>query len=335
MPSIVTIVIPTYDRAHVVMRAIDSVLGQTFKDVSALVVDDGSTDDTALVLARYRDNPRVRVVHHANNQGVTAAKNTGLASIEPGTAFVGILDSDDVLTPTAVENLLRVFDSTGHEFSQVFGWCEDMHSQSPTGQMDRQTGIVAYDDALSGRFAGEFWQLVRWDLLQGRRFEPRAAGGEAAVWWPLLRSHPGWLVHDVVRQYDRAGMDRVSIPRYTRREAAKRMWAYQAGLRPIAKDLRARYPQRYAALLSELAKWAALAGEGRRARAASRTALRAYPNVQALRAILIAHMPARLLRSLLAVRLARRTGLATQPGRTSPSPDVRIEASKASASSGK
>jgi glycosyltransferase involved in cell wall biosynthesis len=74
----VTIIVTTYDRARLVPRAIDSVLRQTYPNVDLVVVDDGSRDDTSEVLAQYDDDPRVRIVRHDRNRGVTAAKNTGL-----------------------------------------------------------------------------------------------------------------------------------------------------------------------------------------------------------------------------------------------------------------
>jgi glycosyltransferase involved in cell wall biosynthesis len=254
----IVIIIPTYDRAHVVRRAIDSVLSQGLDDVSCLVVDDGSTDETRAVLAAYDGDPRVEVVRRATNGGVTAAKNTGLDHLPGDCEYFGILDSDDALVPGALATLLAGFDSGG-EYSQVFGWCEDPDTRERTGTTT-QSQVITYEQALCGGFEGEFWQLVRTRMLGGMRFESRAAGGESSLWWRLMKKAPAYLVPEVVRMYDRSGADRVSRPRFDRRSSERRMWAYRARVDAVGEDLRRLCPKRYADLLLEQAKWAALAG---------------------------------------------------------------------------
>jgi glycosyl transferase family 2 len=90
-----SVVIPTYNRAHSLGDAIASVLDQTMGDLECIVVDDGSTDDTAALLSRIRD-PRLRVIrgHHA---GVAAARNLGIAHARA--PLVAFLDSDDAWRP--------------------------------------------------------------------------------------------------------------------------------------------------------------------------------------------------------------------------------------------
>ncbi|WP_293030981.1 glycosyltransferase [Natronococcus sp.] len=105
MPA-VSIVIPTYNRASVVGRAIDSALAQTSDDLKVIVVDDGSSDGTDAVLDSYDDDRLVYLQTRANN-GANAARNRG---IERATGeFVSFLDSDDELAPTHVERVLETF----------------------------------------------------------------------------------------------------------------------------------------------------------------------------------------------------------------------------------
>lgn len=90
----VSVVIPAYNRAHTLNRAIDSVLNQTFEDFELIVVDDGSTDETQRVLREYGD--RIKRVRQ-DRSGVSAARNRGLA--ECRARFIALLDSDDAWLP--------------------------------------------------------------------------------------------------------------------------------------------------------------------------------------------------------------------------------------------
>ena len=96
-----SVVIPTYNRAYCLAKAIDSVLAQTHGEVEAIVVDDGSTDDTAKMMeSRYGADPRVRY-HQQANTGISGARNAGLALVRG--AYVALLDSDDEWSPWKLE----------------------------------------------------------------------------------------------------------------------------------------------------------------------------------------------------------------------------------------
>jgi glycosyltransferase involved in cell wall biosynthesis len=94
----ISVIIPVFNRAGEVCNAIDSALAQTLPPLEVIVVDDGSTDETPDVLARYGD--RIRVVRRSN-QGVAAARNAGIA-IARGD-LLAFLDSDDVWLPRKLE----------------------------------------------------------------------------------------------------------------------------------------------------------------------------------------------------------------------------------------
>jgi glycosyltransferase involved in cell wall biosynthesis len=90
----VSVVIPSFNRAHIVGLTIDSVLAQTFRDLEIIVVDDGSTDDTAALLAGFGD--RIRVLRQAN-RGMNPARNAGIALARG--QYLALLDSDDLWEP--------------------------------------------------------------------------------------------------------------------------------------------------------------------------------------------------------------------------------------------
>ena len=94
---LVSVIMPTYNRASLIGAAIDSVRRQSITAWELIVVDDGSTDDTVELLARLqRDDSRIRVVMQAN-EGVSAARNNGIE--HAAGHFVAFLDSDNTWTP--------------------------------------------------------------------------------------------------------------------------------------------------------------------------------------------------------------------------------------------
>lgn len=96
--SNITVIIPTFNRSALVLKALDSVLSQSVQADRVLVVDDGSTDDTRAVLVPYLD--RIEYVFQENG-GKPAALNNGLARIDSG--WVWVFDDDDIALPRALE----------------------------------------------------------------------------------------------------------------------------------------------------------------------------------------------------------------------------------------
>jgi glycosyltransferase involved in cell wall biosynthesis len=105
---LVSVIIPTYNRASLICDAIDSVSRQTYPHVEIIVVDDGSTDDTQGRLAPYRD--RVRVIAQ-ENAGPAVARNKGLEAA--GGEIVAWLDSDDTWLPTKLERQVDLMRRAG------------------------------------------------------------------------------------------------------------------------------------------------------------------------------------------------------------------------------
>ncbi|MCA8972826.1 MAG: glycosyltransferase family 2 protein [Planctomycetes bacterium] len=106
-PPSFSVVIPTYNRANLVGRAIDSALAQTIGATEIIVVDDGSTDDTQAILQSYSD--RIRIIRQAN-AGCSAARNHGVR-VSRG-EWVAFLDSDDTWAPDHLESMADAIRST-------------------------------------------------------------------------------------------------------------------------------------------------------------------------------------------------------------------------------
>jgi len=112
----VSVVIPVFNRPDAVCRAVRSVLDQTCQDFEIIVVDDGSTDETAAAVAELAD-ARITLIRHERNRGGAAARNTGIrASAAPLVAF---LDSDDEWMPAKLEHQLEAFQRVSQQVALV------------------------------------------------------------------------------------------------------------------------------------------------------------------------------------------------------------------------
>ncbi len=109
----VSVVIPTYNRESLVLRAIHSALGQTHTDLEVIVVDDASKDRTASVVDAIPD-PRLRLLRHPTNLGGAVARNTGLRAARGD--FIALLDSDDEWLPEKLQVQIGALLASGDDF---------------------------------------------------------------------------------------------------------------------------------------------------------------------------------------------------------------------------
>jgi glycosyltransferase involved in cell wall biosynthesis len=127
--DLVSVVIPSYNRAYCIATTVDSTLAQTHTNLEILIIDDGSSDGTReLIEERYRGEPRVRYIYQAN-AGVSAARNHGLR-VARG-QFLALLDSDDIWMPWKIEAQLRCLDALP---TAGMIWT-DMDAIGPDGQL--------------------------------------------------------------------------------------------------------------------------------------------------------------------------------------------------------
>lgn len=106
MTPLVTVVIPAYERAYILPRAISSVLKQTYRNIELIVVDDGSKDNTGELVEKIGDE-RVRYIRHDGNLGLPSARNSGIRNARG--SFIALLDSDDEYLEEKIEKSVEVF----------------------------------------------------------------------------------------------------------------------------------------------------------------------------------------------------------------------------------
>ena len=110
----VSVIIPTYNQAQQLPRAIESVWAQGIEDLEVIVVDDGSTDDTDVVLRELSNDGRLRCFRQ-QNLGPAAARNRGIR--ESRGELIAFLDSDDFWLPGKLQAELEALERTGCRFS--------------------------------------------------------------------------------------------------------------------------------------------------------------------------------------------------------------------------
>lgn len=100
----ITVVIPAYNVENYIVEAIESVLTQTILPNEIVIINDGSTDNTADMLKKYESNPLIKILH-TSNRGLGKARNTGL--IEASSEYIYFFDSDDILECSFIEKMIN------------------------------------------------------------------------------------------------------------------------------------------------------------------------------------------------------------------------------------
>lgn len=115
----VSVIIPTYNSAPLISKAINSVLNQTYQDFEIIIIDDGSTDNTAEVIETFKDS-RIKYIKQ-ENAGPAQARNNGIQSAKG--EYIAFLDADDTWTPDKLELQLEAF-KTYPDVSMVYSGLE-------------------------------------------------------------------------------------------------------------------------------------------------------------------------------------------------------------------
>jgi glycosyltransferase involved in cell wall biosynthesis len=120
---VVSVIMPTYNAEKYLHEAVDSILSQTFSDFEFIVIDDGSTDTSGIMLSEYaRKDARIRVYRQPSNQGIVAALNRGLALAQG--KYIARMDADDISLPDRLKKQVAFMDT--HPDIGVVGTCAEI-----------------------------------------------------------------------------------------------------------------------------------------------------------------------------------------------------------------
>lgn len=268
---LVSVVIPTFNRAWILPEAIESVLSQTFENYELIIVDDGSTDNTLPLLNACKD---IRVVSQ-ENKGVSAARNSGIDAAAGD--YLAFLDSDDLWLPEKLGSQMAFFKA--HPETMICQtqeiWIRNGRRIYPKKRHHKASGMF-FERSLELCLVSPSAVVIRRELLEavGRFDETLPACEDYDLWLRIGARYPVFLVDKplVIKRGGHAdqlsalsGLDKYRIQslkkllgedrlsREQRRAAAdmlrKKCEIYAAGCRKRGRDEEAGYylqlPERY------------------------------------------------------------------------------------------
>lgn len=218
--SLVSVVIPTFNRGDLIPQTLESVLNQTFQDFEIVVVDDGSTDDTEIILSDLTDR-RVRYIRNEWTGMPSVNRNTGIR--ESSGRYVAFVDSDDLWSPEKLEvqvGLLEArpdiqwcfthYDFLEHETGDV------VPQQVPENQSE---GFLSPGQLLRRNTIGSMTPVIRRELIEkaGLLNESQTFRFvEDWEYWLRLTAHePGWFLPSSMALYRRHASNATKAPEPT------------------------------------------------------------------------------------------------------------------------
>lgn len=125
--NLISVVLPTYNRAESTKKTIESVLSQTYEELEVLVIDDASCDNTAEMVLECSDS-RVQLYQHSTNKGGSAARNTGIRNADGD--FIAFIDSDDTWKQSKLQIQLESYHNSPQNIVGVY--CDVVNRPAPT-----------------------------------------------------------------------------------------------------------------------------------------------------------------------------------------------------------
>jgi len=259
---VLTFLIPTWNRALLLARAITSVLTQPLADggaVEIIVVDDGSTDATPQVMEAYTADPRVRYLRQPENRGVAAARNAGIRAASG--AWIVLLDSDNALLPDTLPKLMTEVAALPGSVGIFWGNCRD--SNGALTVKDDICGVVPGVHVVEGRYAGEHFSVVRTTLARKHPFAELGTRNECAAcfWFPIALESDLFKSPEPYQYYETEGEDRVTSFESRRHRAPELVRCFEETSRRFGTLLQRRAPAFFWGLQGRIAFYRSIAGD--------------------------------------------------------------------------
>lgn len=169
----VSIIIPVFQVSDYVERCIRSVIGQTYTDIECIIVNDATRDDSIhqceKIIDGYRGPIQFRIIHHEQNRGLSASRNTGTKAARG--EYLYYLDSDDYIAPNCIERLAAVVQEDS-SIEMVQGNCLMITDgkESPLGKVKQPIRITNNEDVRKEFFNNRNIYISVWNRLLKKSF---------------------------------------------------------------------------------------------------------------------------------------------------------------------
>jgi glycosyltransferase involved in cell wall biosynthesis len=251
---LVSVIMPTFSRAHILPRAIKSVLDQSYNHFELIIIDDNSPDNTKEVIESFKD-PRIRYHNRTNyhgtiGEGVLGAKNRGF-DLAKGSVIVEV-DDDDELLPYALETAIHELKRLS-KLSVKIIWFESINAESGkiAGKHWNCECEVSYKDLLCEKFRGDYWVVFRSEALEGQRFDERLWASEGYLWIKIHRKNKGYYVPKLLYKQYREHGARICTTN-TLNHLSRIILTQQVFLDDFGDDLKKFCPKKYVNTLGSL-----------------------------------------------------------------------------------
>jgi glycosyltransferase involved in cell wall biosynthesis len=193
------------------MRCIESVAAQHYENIEHWIIDDGSTDSTPTLIERAaRTHPFIRHHRFDLNRGVNAARNYAIQHSLKN--FVLFLDSDDYLTPNALETIHKTIAANPGYPHYLFAQDDRMPFYNQNPILRESTAVLTFADFLIGRVSGDFAHVIASDLIKQFRFDEYLRTYEALTFFQILKSGgKQFFVKQTIVNRDRGRPDSVTL----------------------------------------------------------------------------------------------------------------------------
>jgi glycosyltransferase involved in cell wall biosynthesis len=289
----VSIIVPTYNRAHLVTETINSILAQTFKDFELIVVDNESTDNTEEVIKSYTDG-RIKYFRHQNNGLVAVNRNYGISKANG--EYIAFCDDDDLWMPEKLERQVKLLD-LNKELGLVYS---DSYIMDENGNLERYTLLSSsklfrgnvFDKLFQSDFIPMLTVMIRREALSKvGTFDPKyIIAQDYDLWLRIAEHYPIDFTEEPLAKYRIHGGSVIRNRELAINEDLQ-LTEYWLGKKAnLERGFRGKVKQRQAILNSSLMLYYFRNGEKRKAISKSMNLIRLFPYSLVLVPVVIAKL---------------------------------------------
>jgi glycosyltransferase involved in cell wall biosynthesis len=203
--STISVIIPTYNRANLIEKAIKSVLKQTYQDFEIIIVDDGSTDNTEEIIRGFKDKRVKYIKKYKKNRGISVARNIGI-KIARG-KYIAFLDSDDEWFPEKLNKQIKILQDGSPELGVVYSiscYIDESGKNINKLRNSKKVEGYIYEDLLGKNYVGTpSTVLIRKECFH-----------QVGLFDDLLNAQEDWDMWIRIAKYYRFALIKIPLVKY-------------------------------------------------------------------------------------------------------------------------